>query len=133
MKNKAILCVDDEVIILAALKQELKSGFGDQYIIEAAMDADEAMAVLKELSVKGIAVRLIITDWLMPGIKGDELLINIKGTHPEIKSIMITGQADDAAIQRAKNEAGVHTVMGKPWSKEELFSAINGCLNVYID
>jgi CheY-like chemotaxis protein len=128
MNKKAIMCVDDEVIILLSLKQELANYFGSRFIYESAMDALTAMKIIDELVADGVDVILIITDWLMPGLKGDEFLIKVRERHPTIKSIMITGQADEAAIRRAKTEAGVSEVLRKPWSREGLFGAIKACV-----
>ncbi len=128
MEKKAILCVDDEAIVVLSLKQELTSCFGDRFIYEGAMNAGEAMEIIDELVGEGIVVILIITDWLMPGIKGDEFLVKVRERHPGIKSIMITGQADDAAIERAKRLAGVSAVLRKPWSKDGLIGVIRACV-----
>jgi DNA-binding NtrC family response regulator len=128
MNKKAILCVDDEALIVLSLKQELTDYFGNRFLYESAADADEAMKIIDELVAEGIEVILIITDWLMPGLKGDEFLILVRERHPQIKSIMITGQADAAAIKRAKEEAGVSEVLKKPWSKNGLISAIRACV-----
>jgi CheY-like chemotaxis protein len=127
MGKKAIVCVDDEAIIVHALKHELSNYFGDQYLYECAMNASEALLIIDELMVEGIEIAVIITDWLMPGTKGDELLIQIREKHGDIKSIMITGQADQAAIDRAKNDAGVSIVLEKPWLMEDLIGAIQSC------
>ncbi len=128
MGRKAILCVDDEMIIVLSMKLELANYFGDRFLYEGAMDAREAMKLLDELAAEGTAVALIITDWLMPGMKGDELLIRVRERHPDIKSILITGQADEAAIIRAKTEAGVYEVLKKPWHNEALIAAIEACI-----
>lgn len=72
VKNNAILCVDDEPIILIALKQELKKQFGNEFQYETAVNATEALEVVDDLAENGINVILILSDWRMPGIKGDE-------------------------------------------------------------
>lgn len=50
IKNNAILCVDDEPIILIALKQELKKQFGNEFQYETAINANEALEVVDELA-----------------------------------------------------------------------------------
>ncbi|MBN1531056.1 MAG: response regulator [Spirochaetes bacterium] len=123
-KKKAILCVDDEVIIVYSLKQELVNHFGDAYQYRCATSAAEGMAVLDELDAEGIEVAVIITDWLMPGMKGDDFLMQVRKTHQGIKSVLITGQADQEAVERAKRDAGVSTVLRKPWHPQDLIDAI---------
>ncbi len=125
--KRAIVCVDDEVIIVLSLIQELRNYFGDQFIYESAMNAGEAMSILGELSEEGIEVAIIITDWLMPGMKGDDFLIKIREKNPGIKSILITGQADEKAVERAVKEANVCAVLRKPWYPDDLLNALRKC------
>lgn len=131
--KKAIVCVDDEAIIVLSLKQEIQSRLGDRFICVSAMSADEAFQVIDELSQDNIPVALVISDWLMPGIKGDEFLIKLKTRHPEIRSIMITGYADDEAIDRTLRDAGASAVLRKPWATEELIAEIHACCDISND
>lgn len=124
MSNKAILCVDDESIILLALTQELKNVFGNSFLYEKAISAELAFQIIDELVEDGIELVLIISDWLMPGIKGDEFLELISDRQPGIKAIMITGQADAEAVERAKCNDNVKAILRKPWSPEELVAII---------
>ena len=71
MSSAAILCVDDEIVILDSLKEQLKRYFGDRYIYEIAESAEEAWEVIEELHEDEIKILIIVSDWLMPGIKGD--------------------------------------------------------------
>jgi CheY-like chemotaxis protein len=125
--KKAIVCVDDEVIILLSLKQELKSRLGGDFLYESATSAQEAFQVIEDLRGENVSVILVISDWLMPGIKGDEFLIQVRKRYPNIKSILITGQADDSAIDRALQEGGACAVIRKPWSTEELVREVRSC------
>lgn len=124
MTKKAILCVDDEIIILVSLIRELRSHFKSRYIYEQATDAKGALKIIDELAAENIEVIFIISDWLMPGMKGDEFLEEINAKHPEIRSIMITGQADVEAIERIKRIDSVLAIFNKPWDPEVLISTI---------
>ncbi len=126
-KKKAILCVDDEAIILHALVHELKSSFGDEFIYEKATDAISAFDIIDDLSKEGVKLILIISDWLMPGIRGDEFLETVAKTHPDVKAIMITGQADEDAMKKVRGNSAVHAVLRKPWNSEELRSIVRFC------
>ena len=77
-----IVCVDDEKFILDSLKTQLKSAFGDLYSYEIAESAGDALELIEELSDEGHSIVVIVSDWLMPGMKGDELLINIHHKFP---------------------------------------------------
>jgi len=130
MKNKAvILCVDDEVTILKTIKKQLKNTFKDMYDYEMAENADEAIEIIEELTNEDIPIVLIVSDWLMPGMKGDEFLIQIHKEFPDVIKIMLTGHADEAAIRRAIEQANLATCLYKPLNTEELIQAIQSGLN----
>jgi CheY-like chemotaxis protein len=126
--RQAILCVDDEAVILLAMKQELRRRFGDRYSIETALGAEEASATIEELEFEGVGVALVICDWFMPGLRGDAFLVALRERRPGIKSILMTGQADGESIRRAREEAGISACISKPWRPEELARAIEESL-----
>ncbi|WP_026999222.1 response regulator [Eisenibacter elegans] len=126
--QKAILCVDDEIIILDSLKTQLRNILGTQFIIEGAESAEEALEVVAFLSTRKIDTLLIISDWLMPGMKGDELLIQIRKKHPKIAVMMLSGQADQKAIDKAKKHADLQVFMTKPWEEQELARCVKQLL-----
>jgi len=131
MPKKAFLCVDDEKTILSSLKAQLRKRFGTQYIYEMAESADEAWEVIEELHEDGIEIFIIITDWLMPGMKGDEFLIQVYQRFPKILAIMITGQADRNAVIRAREEANLYHCLQKPWDEEELIETIKAAWDLH--
>ncbi|MEY2857344.1 MAG: hypothetical protein RLZZ74_1656 [Cyanobacteriota bacterium] len=129
MSESAILCVDDEVVILDSLKEQLKRKFGDRFIYEVAESASEAWEVIEELQQDEIQVIAIVSDWLMPGIKGDEFLIQIHERFPKLITVMLTGQADEEAIERAREHANLHACLHKPWTESELTQIITSALD----
>ena len=128
MSQSAIICVDDEVTILDSLKKQLKRQFRDRFIYEVAESAEEAWEIISELKEDNIEIIAIVSDWLMPGIKGDEFLISIHQRFPEIVKIMLTGQASEMAIEKAKKEANLHACLYKPWTEEELIKIIDSAI-----
>ena len=128
MTKPVILCVDDERMVLDSLKTQLQDSFGNSYLYEVAEDAEEALEVIQEFREDEISILLIVSDWLMPGMKGDEFLIRVHQEFPNIIKILLTGQADESAIQRAKDRANLHCCLLKPWSKEELIETIKSGL-----
>ncbi len=128
MESKAILCVDDEPIILLSLKATLAREFKGEYLVTTAIDAESAMAAIDDLGSMGVDVALILTDWLMPGLKGDEFLAAVHAKHPAIPSIMVTGQAEDSCIERAKRECGLFSCVRKPWNSVSLLKAVRECI-----
>lgn len=128
MTRKAILCVDDEEMILTSLSDQLRNHFKNRYEYEFAQSADEALEVVEELNSEGLEVLIIVSDWLMPGMKGDEFLIKVHQRFPEIVTVMLTGQADPDAIQRAREEANLYGCLQKPWSEAELIEILTAGL-----
>ena len=128
MSKKVILFVDDEKIILQSLKAQIKKNFGNQYIYEFAESGEEAWEIIQELHESGAQILLIVSDWLMPNMRGDELLIQIHQHFPEITKVMLTGQADQTAIDRTRKEANLHSCLQKPWSENELIQTLQAGL-----
>lgn len=122
--DRAILCVDDEKMILDALKVQISRALGDRYVYEFAENADEAMELIEDLHGDGVQVLVIVSDWLMPGIRGDEFLIAVHRKFPRIVKVLLTGQADGAAIERARAHADLHRCLHKPWDEADLIEAI---------
>lgn len=128
MPKSAILCVDDEAIILSSLKEQLRRRFGERYLYETAGNAQEAWEVIDELCSERIDILIIVSDWLMPGIKGDEFLVQVHRRHPNIVTVLLTGQADEANIERARRDANLHACLHKPWRESELAQVVESAL-----
>ena len=131
MNKKAILIVDDEAIILFSLKQEISDYFENRFHYETALNAIEAFKIIEELAKKNIELILIISDYLMPGMKGDEFLLKVYEKYKGIKTILITGQADPDSINHLKVEINLGAVVNKPWEKDELIQEIEKQINNY--
>ncbi|HBB36062.1 MAG TPA: hypothetical protein DDZ80_15725 [Cyanobacteria bacterium UBA8803] len=131
MPKPVILCVDDEVVVLNSLKIQLKNEFGDAYLYEVAESADEALEIIQEMEEEQTDILVIVSDWLMPGIKGDEFLQRVHQKYPHVVKVMLTGQADEAAIERAKTQANLHSCLYKPWDRNELVQTIKSGLEKY--
>jgi CheY-like chemotaxis protein len=122
--SKAILCVDDERIVLISLRDQISKHFGDLYRYEVAESADEAWEVIEELCAEAINILVIVSDWLMPGMRGDEFLIQVHKRFPSIVTVLLTGHADESAISQARQYANLHAYIAKPWTEEHLISII---------
>ncbi|WP_365671297.1 response regulator [Okeania sp. SIO3I5] len=91
---------------------------------EFAETADEALEIIDELEEAGTNIFAIVSDWLIPGIKGDEFLIRVHNKYPQIITVMLTGQADIVSVERVKKEANLYCYLTKPWNHQELVSTI---------
>jgi YesN/AraC family two-component response regulator len=128
MNKKAIVIVDDELIILLSLKCEIESFFGPAFIYETATSADETFDIIHELENEGISVALLISDLLMPGMKGDELLKTVRAEYPDIQTVLITGIADIDSIEKIKSETGISGHINKPWDSKVLSKTLHAVL-----
>lgn len=128
MNEAVILCVDDETVILESLQEQISRHFGEQFLYEAAESAEEALEILEELNEEGVKIVVIVSDWLMPGMRGDEFLVKVHQQFGDTTTIMLTGQADEKAIERAKQEANLYCCIHKPWREEELLKIITTAL-----
>jgi response regulator RpfG family c-di-GMP phosphodiesterase len=106
---------------------QLKQEFKDTYFYELAESGDEALELMEDFPEEDRVI-VVVSDWLMPGIKGDELLIRIHQKHPKVVKVMLTGQADAEAVQRAVNNADLYRCLYKPWKSKELIETIRSGL-----
>lgn len=132
MKKPIIICVDDEQTILDSLEIELEKSLGDEYLIETAAGSEEALELLEELLDEHYEVPVVISDYLMPYIKGDELLKRIHALSPKTLKIMLTGQADLEAVGNAIKYAKLYRYIAKPWQFEDLKLTVREAVNSYL-
>jgi thioredoxin reductase (NADPH) len=129
----AILAVDDEPTVLAAVARDLRRGFGERYRILRAGSGSEGLELLAELRRRGDAVALLIADQRMPGMEGTEYLLEASKTYPEAKRVLLTAYADTEAAIAAINEVGLDYYLLKPWDppQEELFPVVEDLLTAW--
>lgn len=133
MRKPSIICVDDEKIILHSLKEQLLPKFGSNYNIETADNSEEALSIFDEFCESKVDIPLVISDYIMPGMKGDELLKHIRETKPQTVTVLLTGQATLKGITNAVNYGGIFRCLTKPWDKENLNSTVSEALSCYYD
>ena len=124
-RKAAILCVDDEKIVLDSLQEQLESTFGDRFQYEIAESVDEAWEVIEDLVSDDYKMVLVISDWLMPRVKGDTFLVEVHKKFPEAVTIMLTGQADPDAVQNAMENANLYAYIKKPWREDDLIARVD--------
>jgi PAS domain S-box-containing protein len=132
MTKQVIICVDDETTVLRSLKSELKKVVGNDYLIEIAEGGKEALELVEELLEEDDEVPLVISDYIMPDMKGDELLRRVHLISPKTLKIMLTGQADLEAVTNAINYAKLYRYIAKPWQSEDLKLTVVEAINSYL-
>ncbi len=126
MADRIVLCVDDEAILLMALKTQLRLKLGDGFVCETFLNAESALGRIDELVAEKRErdVGAVISDWKMPGMKGDEFLRKVRSAHPECRLILMTGYADNGEVQALSKELHLWATFPKPCDADELASAI---------
>ena len=123
-----ILVIDDEQYIRTALREVLeKEGFD----VSTAGDGKKGLELLED---KG--ADLVITDVIMPGADGIATLERIKGAHPNLPVIVISGGGNIApsdyepgaistsAYLASATKAGASRTLTKPFNRQELLSVV---------
>ncbi len=131
MEKGVILCVDDERVVLNGLQSQLGRGFGDEYPIEVTESAEEALELVKEILESGIDIPIVISDQLMPGMKGHELLKLVHELSPATYTILLTGQSDLEAVTEAVNHANLYRYISKPWEGHDLLLTVREAIKSY--
>jgi PAS domain S-box-containing protein len=132
MKKPVIVCIDDEPDVLNSLKIELKKAIGDRCIIETAEGGEDALELLEDLQADEYEIALVLSDYIMPDIKGDELLKKIHERSPDTLTIMLTGQADLEALSNAIKYAKLYRYIPKPWHNEDLKLTVVEAIHSYL-
>lgn len=131
MAKAVIICVDDEPAVLESLRRELSETFEDQCDLETVESSEETLELVQELIADRCQIALVIADYLMPGLRGDEVLRQIHRQSPETLTVMLTGQAEVDGITNAINHARLYRYIAKPWDSADLQLTVREALNSF--
>ena len=110
--------IDDDPRVREMLRDAM-SVFG--YEVNVADDGQTGLAKFRQRPAD-----VVITDLTMPGMDGLQLAAELRGSHPAVPIILITGFAEDAAVHEA-HRLGL-TIVHKPIGVPALRAAINAAL-----
>jgi thioredoxin reductase (NADPH) len=129
----AILAVDDEPAVLAAVSRDLRRGFGERYRILRAGSGEQGLELLREVRARGDQVALLVADQRMPGLSGTDYLVRARELAPGAKRVLLTAYADTEAAIQAINEVALDYYLLKPWDppEEQLFPVVEDLLTVW--
>lgn len=125
------LCVDDDTTVLNALRTLLGNSLGKDVVLETAESGDEALEIHADLQQDGQQLAVVISDFIMPGMRGDELLVRLHERSPHTVKIMLTGQSDLEGVKRAINEANLYRFLEKPFNNSDLLLTAKSALRAY--
>lgn len=117
---KHILVVDDDSLMLSLIARALPD-----FALTVARDGDEALA----LAGQGMKFDLVITDYLMPSMAGDELIGRLRERRPQLKVLVVTGHAP---ILERENPEWFHAqpYLSKPFRLDALREAVIDLIGV---
>jgi thioredoxin reductase (NADPH) len=132
-RRPAILAVDDDPAVLAAVARDLRRGFGEHYRILRATSGAEALGLLHEVLARGDQVAMLIADQRMPGMSGTDYLVEARKLFPDAKRVLLTAYADTEAAIAAINEVALDYYLLKPWDppEEQLFPVVEDLLTTW--
>src|SRR6476659_4557996 len=113
-RRPAIVAVDDEPAVLAAVARDLRRGFGEHYRVLRASSGPEALDLLRQLRARGDDVALLIADQRMPGMAGTDYLVEARKLVPDAKRVLLTAYADTEAAIAAINDVALDYYLLKP-------------------
>lgn len=123
-KSDMVLLVDDERFILSVLDHQIKTHFKDRFILEFASSGAEALQLYREHWDSGNPVGLVITDQIMAGMKGNELIKKLKEINPDVQTALLTGYADLKVMDEIISRDGLRCI-DKPWEKSQIIQLIS--------
>ena len=133
MNKPALLVVDDDPQVLAAVRRDLRSKYRERCTVMSAESGQEALATVRELKRRGDVLALVLSDQRMPGMLGVEVLARSREVYPLARRVLLTAYSDIDAAVRAINEAHLDYYLSKPWDppEERLFPVIDDLLDAW--
>jgi CheY-like chemotaxis protein len=119
-KQKTVMVIDDDEAILRMIDRMLAD---TDY---QCLTYNDAQAALDDLGHR--AVHLIVTDIIMPGMEGIEVILNLRAMLPDLPVIAISGggRSKRADVLHLAHQLGANTILPKPFTRAELLTAIDG-------
>jgi thioredoxin reductase (NADPH) len=132
-RRPAILAVDDEPAVLAAVARDLRLGFGERFRILRAPSGPEALEILSQSRARGDQIAMLIADQRMPGMPGTQYLVEARKIVPDAKRVLLTAYADTDAAISAINDVALDYYLLKPWDppEEQLFPVVEDLLTTW--
>ncbi len=121
-ESKKILVADDNRVMLNIVRFNLeRAGFA----VTVARDGCEAWKLLQAGGVD-----LLITDYQMPRINGEELCRRLREdpSLSNLPAIMLSAKGLELDLARLREELGLHEVVFKPFSPSCLVATVQACL-----
>ena len=133
MNKPALLVVDDDAQVLAAVRRDLRTRYRQSYTVISAASGEEALSTIRELKARGDSLAIVISDQRMPGMHGTDVLAQSRDVYPLARRVLLTAYSDIDAAVKAINVAHLDHYLSKPWDPPEecLFPVIDDLLDAW--
>lgn len=134
MAKPAIVAIDDDPQVLAAVRADLRNKYAADYRIVAADSGRAGVETVEELHKRGDEVALFLVDQRMPEMSGTEFLIEATPHYPNAKKVLLTAYADTEAAIQSINAVGLDHYLMKPWDppEESLYPVLDDLLGDWL-
>jgi len=124
-KNRLILVIDDDSALLAVIQRLLKSA-GFEVLV--AVDPIEGVRLFKD---RWRAVDLVLIDFLMPIMRGDEVLERLQCLRPEVRALMMSSCNREMISSVLKR--GFRGYIQKPFTRQELLEQVGEAIKSAVE
>ena len=124
--TKAIICIDDDPMILQVLCFQLEKLIdSSNTLIELYTNPSKALIDIKEFVFDEVEIGLIIVDYQMPQMSGAKFIKSLKQSHGNIPCVMLSGQANSTQIKELESNGYLEAFLSKPWEESQILAIIN--------
>lgn len=133
MEKINIICIDDQQEVLDSVMRDLRP-LTPLIRLEEASGVEDCLSLMDQIDADGDYVGLVISDQVMPGASGTDLLAKVASDRrfAKTRKVLLTGQATHADTINAINDGHVDNYVEKPWQQEKLLSIVKKLLTLYI-
>jgi CheY-like chemotaxis protein len=125
----AVICIDDDPFVLQMIGFQLNKIIDkNSTFLEFYTDPKLVSKNIKQLLKNQTEIIAILVDYQMPILNGSELIREILHENPDLKFIMLSGQANEIIVEELVHENVLYEFISKPWEEEKLFQLIKPLL-----
>lgn len=117
----AVICVDDDPMILQMLDFQLRKHITNEKVLfEFYTNPREALESIGKMEELGVLPVVLITDFQMPEMNGADFIRFVKERNRLIQTIMLSGQANAIQVDDLVNDELLDVYLYKPWDEMNL-------------
>jgi two-component system cell cycle sensor histidine kinase/response regulator CckA len=92
------------------------------------IDAADGLAAMELIEKQGVAFDVLVTDVVMPGMNGKELVAKIRAQRPDVKVLFVSGFTQ-GAFSDDEAASGRDGFLAKPFTADALLRAVRQMLD----